>query len=115
MPVARTHSVALVGVDGHGVEIEAGHDLGEITARGDHRVIRVAWTLSDLAGILRPGAGQTSHALSLCLGAGPDSPHRELRSGADDTCSHVHPAPPAPPARRRKPASRPGRAGSVPG
>ena len=43
-------------------------ELGQISARGVHRVIRVAWTLADLAGVPRPGADQTSAALGLWLG-----------------------------------------------
>jgi magnesium chelatase family protein len=51
------------------VPLERAMDLGEISARGVHRVIRVAWTLADLAGIPRPTADQTSYALGLWLGA----------------------------------------------
>jgi magnesium chelatase family protein len=43
-------------------------DLGQISARGVHRVLRVAWTLADLAGLPRPTADQTSYALGLWLG-----------------------------------------------
>jgi magnesium chelatase family protein len=48
--------------------LERAMDLGQISARGVHRVIRVAWTLADLAGVPRPTAGQTSTALGLWLG-----------------------------------------------
>ncbi len=48
--------------------LERAMDLGQISARGVHRVIRVAWTLADLAGLPRPGADQTSAALGLWLG-----------------------------------------------
>jgi len=34
------------------------------------RVIRVAWTLADLAGVARPTADETSYALGLWLGVG---------------------------------------------
>jgi magnesium chelatase family protein len=44
-------------------------DLGQISARGVHRVLRVAWTLADLAGLPRPTSDQTSYALALWLGA----------------------------------------------
>jgi magnesium chelatase family protein len=44
-------------------------DLGQISARGADRVIRVSWTLADLAGVARPTADQTSYALALWLGA----------------------------------------------
>ena len=48
--------------------LERAMDLGQISARGVHRVLRVAWTLSDLAGLPRPTADQTSYALGLWLG-----------------------------------------------
>jgi magnesium chelatase family protein len=48
--------------------LERAMDLGQISARGVHRVIRVAWTLADLAGVSRPTAAQTSYALGLWLG-----------------------------------------------
>ena len=48
--------------------LERAMDLGQISARGVHRVIRVAWTLADLAGRPRPTADQTSAALGLWLG-----------------------------------------------
>jgi magnesium chelatase family protein len=48
--------------------VERAMDLGEISARGVDRVIRVAWTLADLAGVARPTAGETSYALGLWLG-----------------------------------------------
>ncbi len=50
--------------------LERAMDLGQISARGVDRVIRVAWTLADLAGIARPTAGEISYALGLWLGAG---------------------------------------------
>ena len=50
------------------VPLERAMDLGQISARGVHRVIRVAWTLADLAGVARPTADQTAAALGLWLG-----------------------------------------------
>ena len=50
--------------------LERAMDLGQISARGVDRVIRVAWTLADLAGVARPTVGETSYALGLWLGAG---------------------------------------------
>jgi magnesium chelatase family protein len=38
-------------------------DLGQLTARGVDRVVRVAWTLADLAGRDRPDAGDVRVAL----------------------------------------------------
>lgn len=52
------------------VPLERAMDLGEISARGVDRVIRVAWTLADLAGVARPTAGEISYALGLWLGVG---------------------------------------------
>jgi magnesium chelatase family protein len=43
-------------------------DLGEISARGVDRVIRLSWTIADLAGAGRPAIGETSYALGLWLG-----------------------------------------------
>ena len=48
--------------------LERAMDLGQISARGVHRVLRVAWTLADLAGLPRPTSDQTSYALALWLG-----------------------------------------------
>jgi len=42
-------------------------DLGQLTARGVDRVVRVAWTLADLAGRDRPDAGDVGVALD-CRG-----------------------------------------------
>jgi magnesium chelatase family protein len=50
--------------------LERAMDLGQISARGVDRVIRVAWTLADLAGIARPTVSEISYALGLWLGAG---------------------------------------------
>ena len=50
--------------------LERALELGEISARGVDRVIRVAWTLADLAGVGRPTIDQTSYALGLWLGVG---------------------------------------------
>jgi magnesium chelatase family protein len=50
--------------------LEQAMDRGQISARGVDRVIRVAWTLADLAGIGRPTAKETSYALGLWLGVG---------------------------------------------
>ena len=43
-------------------------DLGEISPRAAHQVIRVAWTLADLAGEARPGAPECGLALAFQLG-----------------------------------------------
>jgi magnesium chelatase family protein len=43
-------------------------DLGEISTRTAHQVIRVAWTLADLAGSTRPGPAECGQALAFHLG-----------------------------------------------
>jgi len=49
--------------------LERAMDLGEISARGVDRVIRLAWTVADLAGVARPTVTEVSYALGLWLGA----------------------------------------------
>ncbi len=41
---------------------------GTVTARGAHRALRVAWTLTDLAGRERPGQDEVAEAVHLRLG-----------------------------------------------
>jgi magnesium chelatase family protein len=48
--------------------LERAMDLGRISARGADRVIRLSWTLADLAGVRRPGAAEIGYALGLWLG-----------------------------------------------
>ncbi|MEZ0076807.1 YifB family Mg chelatase-like AAA ATPase [Planotetraspora sp. GP83] len=48
--------------------LHRGLDLGTLSARGLDRVLRVAWTLSDLSGKDRPGEPETSAALAMWLG-----------------------------------------------
>jgi magnesium chelatase family protein len=50
--------------------LERAMDLGMVSARGADRVIRLSWTLADLAAVGRPGAEQIGAALALWLGAG---------------------------------------------
>ncbi|MFE3450702.1 YifB family Mg chelatase-like AAA ATPase [Nonomuraea sp. NPDC059194] len=45
-------------------------DSGSLSARGLDRVVRVAWTIADLAGKDRPEADETSAALAMWLGVG---------------------------------------------
>jgi magnesium chelatase family protein len=49
-------------------QLERAMDLGRISARGADRVIRLSWTLADLAGIQRPGSAEVCYALSLWMG-----------------------------------------------
>jgi magnesium chelatase family protein len=50
------------------VPLERAMDLGEISARGVDRVIRLAWTVADLGAVARPTAAEISYALGLWLG-----------------------------------------------
>jgi len=48
--------------------LERAMERGQISARGVDRVLRVSWTLADLAGRARPTAEETGYALGLWLG-----------------------------------------------
>jgi magnesium chelatase family protein len=48
--------------------LERAMDLGRISARGADRVIRLSWTLADLAGVERPGMAEVGYALGLWSG-----------------------------------------------
>jgi magnesium chelatase family protein len=48
--------------------LERAMDLGRISARGVDRVIRLSWTLADMAAVPRPGAGEVGYALGMWLG-----------------------------------------------
>jgi magnesium chelatase family protein len=50
--------------------LERAMDLGQVSARGTDRIIRMSWTLADLAGLPRPGRDQISAGLALWLGSG---------------------------------------------
>ncbi|MFI6810813.1 YifB family Mg chelatase-like AAA ATPase [Nonomuraea sp. NPDC050328] len=50
--------------------VSAGLDTGSLSARGLDRIVRVAWTLADLADKDRPGEDETTGALALWLGVG---------------------------------------------
>jgi magnesium chelatase family protein len=50
--------------------LERAMDRGHISARGADRIIRMSWTLADLAGAGRPGLAEIGTALGLWLGAG---------------------------------------------
>ena len=43
-------------------------ELGQVSARGADKIVRVAWSLADLAGRPRPGAGEIDVAIALWLG-----------------------------------------------
>jgi magnesium chelatase family protein len=50
--------------------LERAMDLGQVSARGTDRIIRMSWTLADLAGQPRPGRAEIGASLGLWLGAG---------------------------------------------
>ena len=50
------------------VPVERAMELGEISARGLHKIVRVSWTLADLAGKDRPTVDECGYALGLWLG-----------------------------------------------
>jgi magnesium chelatase family protein len=51
--------------------LERAMDLGQVSARGADRIIRMAWTLADLADQPNPRLAEIATALGLWLGAGP--------------------------------------------
>jgi magnesium chelatase family protein len=48
--------------------LERAMDLGQVSARGADRIIRLSWTLADLAGADRPTRAEVGYALGLWLG-----------------------------------------------
>jgi magnesium chelatase family protein len=50
--------------------LERAMDLGQVSARGTDRIIRMSWTLADLAAKPRPGRDEISASLGMWLGAG---------------------------------------------
>jgi len=50
--------------------LERAMDLGQVSARGTDRIIRMSWTLADLAGLERPARNEIGTALGMWLGAG---------------------------------------------
>jgi magnesium chelatase family protein len=48
--------------------LERAMDLGQISARGADRIIRLSWTLADLAGVDRPRLAEVGYGLGLWLG-----------------------------------------------
>ena len=43
-------------------------ELGQVSARGADKIVRVAWSLADLAGKDQPGPDQVNLAIGLWLG-----------------------------------------------
>ena len=52
------------------VPLEQAMDRGQVSARGADRIIRMSWTLADLAGQRRPRLAEIGAALGLWLGTG---------------------------------------------
>jgi magnesium chelatase family protein len=52
------------------VPLERAMDRGQVSARGADRIIRMSWTLADLAGQPRPRLAEVGAALALWLGTG---------------------------------------------
>lgn len=50
--------------------LEQAMDRGQLSARGADRILRMSWTLADLAGVSRPRLDEIGTALSMWLGAG---------------------------------------------
>jgi magnesium chelatase family protein len=48
--------------------LERAMDLGQVSARGADRILRLSWTLADLAGVDRPSLDEIGYALGLWLG-----------------------------------------------
>jgi magnesium chelatase family protein len=48
--------------------VEAALDRGSLSARGMAKVLRIAWSLADLAGLARPGLDEVGQALALRAG-----------------------------------------------
>lgn len=57
--------------DGDTVGLRRGMDSGSLSARGFDRVLRIAWSIADLDGRLRPDAGDLSEATMLRTGVRP--------------------------------------------
>jgi magnesium chelatase family protein len=49
-------------------QVERAMELGQVSARGASKILRVAWTIADLAGRDRPGKDEVQTALQLFLG-----------------------------------------------
>ena len=43
-------------------------ELGQVSARGADKIVRVAWSVADLSGKSRPGSDEVSVAIALWLG-----------------------------------------------
>jgi magnesium chelatase family protein len=48
--------------------LERAMELGQVSARGTDKIVRVAWSLADLAGKDQPGADEVNLAMGLWLG-----------------------------------------------
>jgi magnesium chelatase family protein len=50
------------------ISLDRAMPLGQVSARGADKIVRVAWSLADLAGKDRPGGDEVGEALRLWLG-----------------------------------------------
>ena len=50
--------------------LETAMDRGQLSARGADRILRMSWTLADLAGVARPRLDEVGAALGMWMGAG---------------------------------------------
>jgi magnesium chelatase family protein len=55
-------------VSGALTSLDRAMELGQVSARGADKIVRVAWSLADLAGQRQPGADQVNLAIGLWLG-----------------------------------------------
>ena len=53
-------------------------DRGRLSARGVDKVLRLAWTIADLAGSDRPGRDELAIALAMRRGEQPGAARREV-------------------------------------
>lgn len=73
-------------------ELEAEYRTGRLTARGVDRVLRLAWTLADLAGEDRPGKHHVTNGIQLRLGLELTEPggSRDIRRALPDRLPDEH-------------------------
>jgi magnesium chelatase family protein len=50
------------------LSLDQAMELGQVSARGADKIVRVAWTVADLAGTPQPGAAEINTAIGLWLG-----------------------------------------------
>jgi magnesium chelatase family protein len=63
-------------IEGSLAPLERAMDIGQVSAREADRIIRMSWTLADLAGHPRPGRAEVSAGLGMWLGRRAVTRHR---------------------------------------